>query len=134
MPFFEDLSTYEYGPAGDGGDVRNVGWLGNGHDFHIGEVPDGFADRLARLVVSHPVNRTRGWQECPFCAGEYPIRIDVDGERRALGDAEIRVSGAGGRIYAAPTLVVHYVNAHGYRPPEEFIEAVMADARGAKGA
>lgn len=134
MPFYEDLSAYEYGPDGGEGDVRNVAWLGNGHDFPVGDVPTGFAVRLARLAVSLPVNRTRGWQECPFCAGEYPIRIEVDGERRAMGDAEIRVSGVDGRIYAAPTLIVHYVAAHRYRPPEEFIGAVMADARAANGA
>lgn len=29
-------------------------------------------------------------------------------------------------MYAAPSLVHHYVVAHGYKPPEEFIAAVMA--------
>jgi hypothetical protein len=46
----------------------------------------------------------------------------------SLGSAEIRVPGSGGRIYAAPDLIYHYVEAHGYRPPDEFVEAVMATA------
>ncbi len=129
MPVYEDLSVYEYRPDGSEGDVRNVGWLGNGASPPVGEVPAGFADRLARLAAGHAVNRTRGWQQCPFCTGEYPIRIEVDGTQCALGDAEIRVPAAGGTVYAAPTLIAHYVTAHRYRPPEEFIQAVMEDAR-----
>ena len=84
-----------------------------------------FPDRLARLTVRHPVNRMRGWHACPFCEVEYPIRVEVDGERQPIGDAEIRVSGTGGRAYAAPTLISHYVDAHRYRPPEEFVDAVL---------
>jgi hypothetical protein len=40
------------------------------------------------------------------------------------GSAEIRVVGVG-RVYAAPDLIGHYVEAHGYCPPEEFIAAVL---------
>ena len=32
----------------------------------------------------------------------------------------------GGHIYAAPDGIVHYISAHWYRPPDEFMEAVMA--------
>ena len=73
----------------------------------------------------------RGWQECPFCEEEYPIHVEVDGERWPVGDAEIRVPGRAGRVYSAPTLIAHYVDAHRYRPPDEFIEAVLADTRAA---
>ncbi len=31
-----------------------------------------------------------------------------------------------GKVYAAPSLVHHYVVAHDYRPPDEFIAAVLA--------
>ncbi len=123
MPFYEDLSHYGY--CDDGADAFNVGWLAEGHTFAVGDVPAGFPDRLARLTVRHPVNRMRGWHACPFCEVEYPIRVEVDGERQPIGDAEIRVSGTGGRAYAAPTLISHYVDAHRYRPPEEFVEAVL---------
>jgi hypothetical protein len=37
----------------------------------------------------------------------------------------MRVTG-GGMVYAAPSLVHHYVAAHGYRPPDTFIAAVLA--------
>jgi hypothetical protein len=31
-----------------------------------------------------------------------------------------------GRIYVCPELIVHYMNAHGYAPPAEFCDAVLA--------
>jgi hypothetical protein len=30
-----------------------------------------------------------------------------------------------GKTYSSPTLIVHYIDAHNYRPPQEFIDAVM---------
>lgn len=61
------------------------------------------------------MRQTRGFHTCEFCGGR----------EKAVGNAEIRVPGEG-RMYAAPSLVHHYVVAHGYKPPEEFIAAVMA--------
>jgi hypothetical protein len=43
------------------------------------------------------------------------------------GSGEIRVPGDR-KVYAAPILIHHYVEAHGYKPPEEFIEAVIQSA------
>jgi hypothetical protein len=42
----------------------------------------------------------------------------------SLGNGEIIVKGEDGRRYAAPTLILHYIEAHHYLPPEEFIQAV----------
>lgn len=28
-------------------------------------------------------------------------------------------------MYAAPSLIIHYILQHGYKPPQEFIDAVM---------
>jgi hypothetical protein len=42
------------------------------------------------------------------------------------GNGEIRViATAGATTYVAPVLVLHYVVAHGYLPPQEFIDAVL---------
>jgi hypothetical protein len=40
------------------------------------------------------------------------------------GNGEIRVAAANGITYVAPVLVLHYVVAHKYLPPQEFIDAV----------
>ena len=131
MPFYDDLSPHEHGPDAGDAVAFNVGWLARGHAFQVGDLPLEFGDRLARLALRHPVNRMRGWQACPFCEGEYPIEVDLDGERQPVGDAAIYVAAAEGRVYAAPTLIVHYVTTHGYRPPDEFVTAVLADPRAA---
>jgi hypothetical protein len=115
MAFFEDLTPYacvhfEKDPPG----TLNVGWLDRSHPYSTGATSPEFQHKLARLCAQ-PVRQTRGLHRCPFCHGRD----------RPGGSAEIRV-GAGGRIYAAPTLVHHYVAAHNYRPPDEFIAAVLA--------
>ncbi|MGW0731163.1 DUF7919 family protein [Streptomyces sp. NPDC002851] len=42
-----------------------------------------------------------------------------------LESAEILVGSGDGRVYVAPNLVTHYIDAHSYQPPQEFIEAVL---------
>ena len=42
----------------------------------------------------------------------------------SIGDGEIRVLGKSA-IYSAPTLLYHYVVEHHFKPPEEFIEAIL---------
>ena len=71
----------------------------------------------------------RGWHQCPSCKGaaSHGVRGTKavrDGESVSLGDAEIRVVGKDGTWLIAPTLVLHYVTEHAYRPPAEFIDAV----------
>jgi hypothetical protein len=34
-----------------------------------------------------------------------------------------------GHIYAAPTLIYHYVEAHHYKPPDEFLQALREGPR-----
>ncbi len=116
MAFFEDLTPYSYFPTGevDGFDTVNIGWLDSAQPFLIGETSEEFQLRLATLC-SRKVNQTRGFQSCPFCLG--PNRPNSSAEMRVT-----RVS----RTYAAPSLIDHYVAVHGYRPPDEFIAAVLA--------
>jgi hypothetical protein len=55
-----------------------------------------------------------------------PGRIHIlDPAARTMGNGEIRVTSAAGITYVAPVLVLHYVVAHGYLPPQEFIDAVI---------
>jgi hypothetical protein len=42
----------------------------------------------------------------------------------SLGTGELWVTGDKGVIYAAPTLIVHYVEDHGYVPPAAFVSAL----------
>jgi hypothetical protein len=49
----------------------------------------------------------------------------LDPPAETKGNGEIRVTSATGITYVAPALVRHYIVAHGYLPPREFIDAVI---------
>jgi hypothetical protein len=115
MTFFADLTPYTYfPPEQEQAETVNIGWLDPRHPFPIGETSDEFRAKL-QVITLWPVKHTRGFHLCYFCKGKD----------RPGGSAEIRVAGAR-KVYAAPILVHHYVAAHWYRPPEEFVAAVLA--------
>lgn len=125
-----DLSEYKITPesAPEGTAVLAVGWLDREHDFPTGDVPQEFIDTLAELCASYGYVRMRGWEACELDHPDgvvHPIIIEINGKETRLGNAEIRVATEDGTILAAPNLVYHYVTAHHYRPPEEFIQAVL---------
>ena len=103
-----------------------------------GPVPPGFIDRL-KVLIQHHHAQTRGFHVCQFCTdlpaalspGEafHPKLYDECLADGRLSSAEIRVRGEDGRWYAAPRMIAHYVEAHGYRPPEEFIRAVIKKSK-----
>lgn len=135
MSTYEDLTPYEYFPE-DEGAVLNVGWLGRDSSFAVGEPEPALVAALVTLAAFHPVNRTRGYHLCELCGtgpgdwepGTVPFEF-ADRGRVTLGSAELRVPGSDGVCYAAPDLVVHYVDRHGYRPPDGFVRSVLAEAR-----
>src|SRR5262249_8758090 len=54
---------------------------------------------------------TWGYHECEFCG-------------KARSSSEFEVPGLG-VVYCAPDMITHYVEEHEYRPPQEFIDAVL---------
>ena len=125
MTYFEDGSPYSYllRPGGRDRSV-NVGWLSKNHLYPKGTVSPLVPKALLRLARDHPVNQTRGHHPCSLCAGAPVVTTDVDGQPLLLGSAEIRVQGEHGVWYGAPTLVAHYIAAHHYLPPSDFLEGV----------
>jgi hypothetical protein len=129
--YFEDLTPYSYSQA-PRQDVLNVGWLSCDHPFATGEVSEHFVAALAELV-KNPVNLFRGIHLCEFCPPPpkklSPMGLPLlDPGPGTIGNGEVRVKGDG-ITFVAPTLVLHYVEAHGYLPPKGFIEAVTQPAR-----
>ena len=115
MSFFEDLTPYTYiHPEEEAPATLNIGWLAPDHTFPTGPTSEEFRAKLGRLCERR-VKQTRGLHRCYFCRGR----------ERPASSAEMRVAG-GGEVYAAPSLVHHYVVAHDYRPPDEFVSAVLA--------
>jgi hypothetical protein len=127
MPYYEDLTEYVYSKRSELGAV-SVGWLDANHEFRKGQVA---ADVLLKIgeFWKDPINRTRGYQHCVFCK-DYPVRelIGASGEPTHLGDAEICIRSAQ-KAYVCPTLIFHYIVRHGYKPPDEFLDAVSSASR-----
>lgn len=125
--YIKDLKSYSYlspmPPA------LAVGWLDERKRFTTGECPKDVRDRLVDLARD-PRNILRGIHDCQFCPRTDEFRQfqvespTVPGEMAYLGSGEVWVTGADGTSYAAPTLIVHYIDAHHYLPPQEFIDAV----------
>jgi hypothetical protein len=133
--YFPDLSPYGYSMASSLPDVLNIGWLDRSEPFSKGAVPKLLVDRLKSWFQLARVNQMRGIHECNLCRAEqWPLlplqqnpSVSIEGRTLFLGNWEIWIPTSGGRVFASPALIVHYVEAHGYQPPGEFISAVMND-------
>lgn len=129
MTYYPDLSVYDYDyyspPEG-----MTIGWLEKGHGFQTGEVETEDLENLSDL--GHLAEgQSRGWHYCAFC-GKRELQYawsERFNSKYSLGSAEIRVRSDDGTLYIAPNLVIHYVLDHGYRPPDEFLQAVREDVR-----
>ncbi|MFB8242828.1 hypothetical protein ACFC58_40465 [Kitasatospora purpeofusca] len=129
MTYYPDGSPYVYRAPTEG--MVNIGWLDRAHEYQRGEVPEEVVDGLLRLITE-PDNQTRGLHECHFC-GVIFLMVDNPHAKNGaslMGSAEIHVRGSSDdTVFAAPTLVIHYVLEHGYRPPDEFLDAVEVEVR-----
>jgi hypothetical protein len=105
-------------PVAEGEHVRAVGWLHPDHPYTTGEVPGEFVVRLKEFVARSAQSAEALWfgaaaglHTCEFCGQVHGVN-----NFGVLGDDA---------LFVAPEMVVHYVQRHGYRPPEEFIAAVL---------
>lgn len=124
MTYFRDLTDYEYHATFYRPGTKNVGWLGSGFGFDTTQPTEELLSRLwdyCKISIA----QTRGIHDCEFCPGQNSYFAERNGEHLLLGTAEIRVFRDRGTLYAAPTLIYHYIAAHNYRPPNEFVEAII---------
>jgi hypothetical protein len=142
MTWMPDLGVYRHRyPC-----LRSVGWLHPHGFFPQGPVPREFVEKLLLLVAEEQILTMRGYHVCDWCEHLPHKQADApegeeyilpratyvtvgEGEKRErvlLGNAEIMVPGLRGVYYMAPTLIYHYVQAHQYQPPDEFVESVLA--------
>ena len=125
---YPDFSPYSYLRTEPVEPIVNIGWLSRDHGFPMGAVPEEFLTALRRLVKA-PVNLARGFHVCEFCPTPPTYLRDGhtyhDWPKETVGNGEIRVRGETGRTLVAPVLVLHYVEAHNYQPPAEFIRACV---------
>jgi len=143
MAYYRDLSPYTY----DGGlcatedndpsemaDIEalsravNVEWLEGWHPYRQGSVETNFATELFHLCGQARWGH-RGIHACTMGLCLIGRRFKHNTERWDdkvihLGSHVVIVPGPD-RTYAAPDLIYHYVVRHKYRPPDEFIRAVL---------
>lgn len=125
MAHFEDLSTWPL-PDVTLGTLKAVGWLELGARYARGSVSERFFEALARLLVEpwQPA-ASAGRHPCSFCKfSGGPTGLTYKGTTILLGASNVYVPGDG-VIYVAPSLIAHYVDAHEYQPPAEFVDAVL---------
>lgn len=105
---YKDLTLYDYRTRWP--DSLNIGWLENGDNFPTGNFSE--REKVIELLSSmERYNLCKGFHVCDFC-----------GEDR--GNGELHVSYKGQR-YQAPAMIIHYIRDHNYKPPQEFIDAVL---------
>lgn len=106
--------------------VLAVGWRRDVPEVCTGDVPESFIERLW-VFCNCPSYLWSGAIGCVFCdpSSDNPIEVVYRNQPVLLGLGEIRVFGCNGRIFASPDMIFHYVSDHKYKPPDEFINAVM---------
>jgi hypothetical protein len=126
-----DLAPYSNAPDKAIGLIPlAVGWLTAAQPFPTGPVPPEFVKKLRAFCQTSytilPPKRAKRDGRCPLdksCPRQLLTLTDGDATIY-LDNAEIRVIGDDD-IFAAPTLIYHYVTAHQYKPPDEFVTAVL---------
>lgn len=114
MAWYEDLQPCDYFGPDFARYLRAVGWLESGHAFPTGRVEAAVYARLIELLKEPwEPGAFVGWHQCDLCQYEGPT-----------GLRNLFVPGPG-FAFVAPELIAHYMNAHSYRPPDEFCAAVL---------
>ena len=126
--FFRDLDVCNYhsGPF-DGNNwavpLLAIGWLEYPQTFTTGVVSLSFITTLRTIVdqsrLSYSHYNFRGGEHCSFC-----VHHGLNSPGPIWSQENIFVPGKG-VVYLAPGGITHYVEAHSYLPPTEFVEAVM---------
>jgi hypothetical protein len=125
MSYYQDLATLDlFGETKV--PLIAIGWLDPGHDYERAAVSSEFFESLIRLLVNPWQPATiAGMHRCEFCRfSGGPAEFRYAGVTARLGAVNLFVP-SDQRLFVAPSLVAHYIDAHGYAPPTQFQEAVQ---------
>ena len=124
----DELQPYDYRLPYALDNVFMVGWIDSSHAYNTGQVAEAVLGKLWTMIRTRSstldlhVNTIRGVHPCTI-SSEDVRTTDATGKPTFLGMSEIWVP-HGSRWYAAPSLVVHFIEDHGYLPPVEFLNAI----------
>jgi hypothetical protein len=124
MAYYEDLALCDYFGLAEQRLVA-VGWIDANHAYAKGPVTVECFGSLSRLVAKawqpFAVAGRHVCQLCVFTGG--PSEIWADGDTISMGSTNVFVP-SDDWVYVAPSLVLHYIDAHQYLPPDVFWRAV----------
>lgn len=130
MAYYKDLSSCDYFEMVYKGPLTAIGWLEPEHDYARREVDLDFFTKLCQLLQC-PWNPDTflGFQGCGFCrfsgGAETLLRLPC-GTYRIPGWSRLNLFIPGdGVVYVSPEMIAHYIDAHEYKPPQQFVDAVM---------
>ncbi|MEM1414026.1 MAG: hypothetical protein AAGH15_03960 [Myxococcota bacterium] len=126
MTWYADLSPLDYFMP-EPGKLRAVGWLDDVHPYAKGPVASDDFERLYELLVDpwQPFIAF-GRHECELCRfTSGPAGVSFRSRQVQVGVSNLFLP-AGELLFVAPSTIVHYIDAHEYRPPDVFWEAVRA--------
>ena len=126
--YYPDLTPYSFLANHRSPNALNIGWLDKRHSFSKKKASEELLDALFDKCLHFEV-ATRGFHQCEFCDDQTfgGLKVLRHGRENTLGSAEITVIGKDEIEYAAPNLIYHYVAAHDYDPPKEFVEGLFAE-------
>jgi hypothetical protein len=128
MTYIADLELCRYHPGPLDADnwsvpLRAVGWLEYPELFNTGVSPASVLRKVREVVeqthAAFPHYCFRGGMACTLCLAK-----EIQSEPPNWSQENILMPGSGA-VYAAPVGIVHYMEAHSYLPPTEFIEAAL---------
>lgn len=132
--YYKDNTEYNYClPVGYSlSGVRNIGWLDKDVSFCKGISDTLFVDKLAEIILfkenvrCYVVNAIRGYYRCNLCNKDMVTFIKND-EKIYLGMSEILIPSVKNKEYFIfPSLILHYIVAHNYKPPGNFLISVTS--------
>lgn len=136
MPYFEDLSCCNEEFPGLSLPLIAIGWLDPNHPVSTGVVSKEFFNKLVHLLEHlWSPSLSLGIHLCAFCGTETALgllapkeepKLQFDYALPVVQNGDLFIPALEGRsVYASPSLVAHYINAHMYLPPKCFQDAVM---------
>ena len=112
-----------YGKLPNGLTLRAVGWLER-PGFPTGSVSRDCVDALVALQGGVFHDGYRGIHSCTLCGKTLP-EVRWRGRKVVLKGHGHYLVQLGQIVYMAPSLLLHYMLDHEYRPPDEFVQAVV---------
>ncbi len=130
--YFEDLTNYTYDLPFFLNEVKCIGWLEKGYKFEQKPLSIFHFEKLKSIycgndLVDSIANQARGYHYCDFCNEDDPkFLCETINRFKWLGSNEIWIpSVIDNSYYAAPSLIIHYIEKHSYSPPQEYLDAVL---------